>query len=1157
MEIKLTNTFFLFGKRLLMIIMKTYIFLCCTTIFALSPVNLISQNSKVKIEEDKTLTVDQVFDIIMKQTDYKFFYEEGLFKDLPKIKVKKGVENTNKLLNRSLSNGNFSVVITNNNAVIVKEKLPDNRKEIQQLTISGKVVDENGMPLPGASILKKGTSNSTITDFDGKFSIKVNKGDVLIISFIGYIQKEVLIDSQKDITVSLKPEVSSLNEVVVIGYGTQRKKDVTGAVASIKATELDVSTSSNFLQSMQGKAAGIQVTQSTGQPGAGVEIKIRSNPSNADPGTLYVIDGVVVNNLSATPIGAKYGTGGVNQSPLNFINPNDIESIEILKDASSRAIYGAQAGGGVVLVTTKRGKTGKPTLQYTSSYAIQNVDKMYKVLGTKDYMIQRNLINQEMYLFKNKIAPYYGTVDPNAVAPFNPLYTQEEIDNSLIYPNAMKAITRTGYTKQHNLSLSSSNGKTTYFVSGNFFDQTGVILGTSYKRWNGKVNLDQNITDNFRVGINLIGSNGVSNNAVTGGKGENGGIITAALYYPANMPLKLPDGSYPLNPNFSSTPNPLSFTTITDETSNKRLLTSTYASWEIINGLTAKANFSYDQGSSKRNSFLPTTFSYGAQVNGIASISNSDFDTKQTDYTLNYKFSVNEDQTLDLLAGYQYQVQKTSGVNAGNQNFTSDIVSYYNLGAGQADRPTVGSSQSQVTYASYFARAIYQINNKYTLQGSIRKDGSSRFAENHKWGYFPSVSAGWIISDENFLESSKFINLLKLRVGYGEIGNANFPASAFEIYGLRANPNFGTNTTPTGIYLTQAANPNLKWETAGEFNVGIDFSLFDNRLSGTFDYFNKTIRDLISFIPFPADFTVSGVYGNEGTTKSVGYEIALQSKNIIPAVKGGFSWSSSINLSHYLSYWSKRSPQALSVLPKYIASSGKEALFRGIYGYQAENGLFTGTFGTAPAIMPNMLPGGIILKDIHGYDASGNLTGPDGQITNADQTLLGNADPKLNIGFGNSFSFKNFDLNIFFSGVIQKAYDPYAGSGFYRIASLDSNMGTFGWNTLPISLQRWTPQNTQGSFPTGVSDPKYAGFQNSSSYYFTDASYLRCQNITLGYNFPNSFLAKQKVISNLRLSLDLQNAFVITKYPDLDPQLDQTNFYPLSRSLVFGLSATF
>jgi TonB-linked SusC/RagA family outer membrane protein len=1031
-------------------------------------------------------------------------------------------------------------------------------KAFAQTKITGTVKDTAGVTLVGVSVKLKNTSIGAVTDANGKFSLTTNgSARALIFSYIGYVPQEVPISGQNSINVTLKTQSSSLGEIVVIGYGTQRKKDVTGAVSSIKAADLDISTSSNFLQSMQGKAPGIQVTQSTGQPGASVDIKIRSNPSNADPGTLYVIDGVVVNNSPATPSAGKYGTTGLSQSPLNFINPNDIESIEILKDASSRAIYGAQAGAGVVLITTKHGKTGKPTVQYSGSYAPQRVDRMFQVLDTKDYMIQRNLIGQELYLQSNKIAPYYGTVDPSTVAAFTPLYTQNQINSTPQYPNAMDAITRVGYTQQHNISLSATTGKTSYYISGNYYDQKGVILGTDFRRWNGRVNLDQNISETVKAGINLTTSNSTSDNAVTGGQYQDGGIIAAALYYPANLPLQNPDGTYPLNPSYTSIPNPLSYSTVTDQLLNTRLLTSGYVSWEVIKGLTAKGNFSYDQSSSKRNSYFPTTFSYGAQVNGIASIANNSANTKQVDYTLNYKLPISQNQSLDLLAGYTYQLQNTDGVYAGNQNFITDAVSYYNLYTGQADKPGVGSFKTQATYASYFGRAIYQLNHKYTLQASLRRDGSSRFALNHKWGYFPAVSAGWNISDEKFMQNAKSINLLKLRVGYGEIGNANFPASAFEVYGTSVNPNFGTSSTSTAIYLTQAANPNLKWETAGEFNAGLDFALLGNRVTGSVDYFNKTIRDLITFIPFPADFTVSGVYGNAGTTKSTGYEIGIQTQNIVAAQKGGFTWSTNINFSHYLSYWSERSPQSLATLAKYIAPSGKDALFNGVYGAQATGQLFTGTYGSAPATMPGMLPGGIILKDIHGYDANGKLTGPDGKITAADQTLLGNTDPKFNIGFGNKFTYKNFDLNIFFSGAVQKAYSPYAGNGLYRIVQLQANLGTFGWNTMPISLQRWTFQNTKGAFPTGLADPTYSGYQNSSSYWFVDASYIRCQNITLGYLVPQSLLSRQKILSTVRLSFDLQNAFVITKYPALDPQISQNNFYPLSRSFVFGINATF
>lgn len=400
------------------------------------------------------------------------------------------------------------------------------------------------------------------------------------------------------------------------------------------------------------------------------------------------------------------------------------------------------------------------------------------------------------------------------------------------------------------------------------------------------------------------------------------------------------------------------------------------------------------------------------------------------------------------------------------------------------------------------------------------------------------------------------INFLKLRASYGEIGNANFPASAFEVFGLRVDPNFGTGTSSTGIFLTQAANPDLKWETAAEINVGLDFAILNNRISGSVDYFNKSIRDLITYIPFPADFTVGGVYGNAGTTKSTGYEIGIQSRNMVSA-NGGFTWSTNINFSHYLSYWAKRSPQAIATMAKYISVSGTTAVFNGIYGFEGTGQLLTGEYGKSPDVMPNLLPGSIILKDIHGYGTDGTLTGPDGKITDADQTLLANADPKFNIGFGNRFTYKNFDLNIFFSGVVQKGWSPYAPNGIYRIASLANNMGTYAWNTMPISLQRWTFQNPDATFPTGLSDPTYASYQNNSSYWLVDASYLRCQNITLGYSIPQSLVRKQKTITGLRISVDLQNAFVITNYPQLDPQLAQNNFYPLSKSVVFGINATF
>ncbi|SEW51295.1 SusC/RagA family TonB-linked outer membrane protein [Chitinophaga arvensicola] len=1038
--------------------------------------------------------------------------------------------------------------------------------------VKGLVRDEKGEVLAGATVVarnaKTGFTAGVQTDSVGLFHFNNLPEDgsysfqVSMISFEPQTVSGFTIKSGETISVAIKLKSSStqLNDVVVIGYGAVKQKNLTGAIASVKAADLNMSVASSFQQTLQGKATGVQVIQGTGQPGANVTVQLRSNPSFANAGALYVIDGVPVD--AALPVdgpkalsGARYGSAGARQSPLNFINPNDIESIEFLKDASSAAIYGVRAGGGVILVTTRRGKSGKPSIQYTGSYGAQQVAKMYEVLNTKDYMEQRNLLHQEVWMKNNKVAPYYGTVDAASVAtPYKPIFTQAQIDTTPQYQSAMDAITRQGYTQQHNISMSGGNGKTSYFVSGNYFDQKGVLLNSGFKRYNGRVNLDQVISDKVKVGVNLIGSNSISNNTITGGQNEAGGIVTAAMYFPANLPFYGPDGSYTANPMYANIPNPLSYETVEDQTKTQRLLSNAYGTWEIIKGLTAKANFSYDQSNVKRTNFLPTTFYYGAKVGGLASVASSVSTSKLLEYTLNYTHSFGKRQTLQALAGYSYMLNDFENMNAGNQQFVSDIVSWYDLNSGAGAKPVVGTYKTQDIWASYFGRAIYQLDDKYTLTASVRRDGASRFATNKKWGIFPAISGSWLISEEQFLKNNAVVDFLKLRAGYGETGNSNFPATAFEIYGTRGNPWFGENAaSSTAIFLKQAANPNLTWETAGEFNAGVDFGILRSRITGSVDYFNKNIRNLIAWMPFPSDFTVSGVYGNSGTTKSTGYEIGLQSKNIIGR-KGGFSWSSNINFSHYLNYWVKRSPQSLATLDKWKDASGKNALFNGAYGYVAD-GLFKGQFGSAPALMPGMLPGGIIIKDIHGFDDKGNLSGPDGLLTAADQTLLANLDPKFNFGFGNTFTYKNFDLNIYFSGMIKKARSPYY-TDYYRIANLQANMETYGWNTMPVSKDRWTFKNPTGDFPTGLSDSRYASYQNYSSYYILDASYLRCRNITLGYSFPASFFQSQHTISGLRLSLDVQNPFTITSYPGLDPELTLDNFYPLSKSVVFGVNVT-
>jgi len=1109
----------------------------------------------------KKQSLEQAIAEIKKTTNLDFFYVKNHLRDTHPVSLSVTAASITELLDQLLKGQPLTYEIKEGIVVLKRKgagtKTITSMAQQQQTQAEGTILSNEGAPLAGASISVKGTSRGTSSDNEGRFSIQAVQGNILVVNLMGYETREIVFQGESALKIQLAAASSSLDEVVVIGYGSVRKRNLTGAVSSINNDDLNTSVAANFQQMLQGKAAGLEVTQPTGQPGAGVNVKIRSNPSFANAGVLYVIDGVPVNDNAGQPelgsggVGGRYGGAGVSKSPMNFINPNDIESIEVLKDASAASIYGARAGAGVVLITTKKGRDGQSTLQYSGNYGIQQADKMYPVFGVREYMEQRNLLRLEMWHRDNEIGPWYGTKNENEITdPYTPAFTDDEMNNM---PSdrqlATDAIVRGGYTQQHNISLSGGGNKTTYFISGNYFDQKGVIIGTDYKRYNGRMNLDHQLSEKIKLGSNVIVSNSLANNTVTGGTLENGGIVTSAIYWAPVVPLQAEDGSYPLNPFYPNIPNPLSYTTNTDLTNAKRVLTSAYGEWTIIDGLKAKASFSYDQSYQKRSSYFSTDFLYGSQVGGAANISQADHQTKLYEYIINYDKEFNEKHTFGAMLGYSFQQTVWNTFGAGHQNFLSDALQYYDLGAGQADRPFVASGKSESIWASYFGRVIYTYNNNITLQASLRRDGASVFAENRKWGMFPGLSAGWIISDESWMSTLEPISFLKLRTGYGETGNSDFQSAASALYNA-SNTFFGNGIVKTGLELSRAANPNLTWETAGEFNVGLDFGLFNQRVSGSVDYYNKTIRNLISWIPYPSGFLIGGVYGNAGKTRSTGYEINLETRNFVTSEPDGFSWNTTFNFSHYLNYWLERSPEMLRTLERHEIATGRDALFNPLFGYLSD-GIFTGRYGEAPAHMSGMLPGGIILRDIHGY-TDGNLTEPDGQITEADKTYIGNADPQFNFGIGNTLNYKGFDLNIFLSGMKLKKWSPIASG---RVEELTTDR--YGFNAMPVSRDRWHINNTYGQMPTALYDENYSSFQNGADYWLLNATFLRARNITLGYTLSQQMMRKQKLFSNLRLSFDMQNLFTITKYPGLGPELDAGNFYPLVKSFVFGINANF
>ncbi|MFT4153559.1 SusC/RagA family TonB-linked outer membrane protein [Parafilimonas sp.] len=864
--------------------------------------------------------------------------------------------------------------------------------------VTGLVRSSSGEPVQGTEVSAVNATKTiatTLTDSLGRFRFeKLPEGNINFkFSNVGYVPQTVTGYSIKagqttSILVDLVPDQGSLDDVVVVGYGSVKKKNVTGSIVSVKASELNVTASTNVAQALAGRAAGVSVIQSSGQPGADVSVTVRANPSDASPGVLYVVDGVIINdNSGEASASTRYGSSGISRSALNFINPNDIESIEFLKDASATAIYGARAGGGVMLITTKKGKAGKPSVAYDGSYSIQKAFNFYDILGTKDYMEQRNLILYENYLYTNDLAPY-GTADASTVSSFSPKYSDEEIAEQEVMPNALDAITRTGSTEQHNISVSGLSNKTKYFASFNYMDQAGVLIHSTYRRYNGRLNLEQGISEKITIGANVIVSGAKANNANVGtSANEYAGMITSAFYYPATMALIDSNGDYPINPDYQNAPNPLSFREITDYTINSRILASGFAEWKIIPHLTAKASYSWDQSFSTRYSYLPTSFLYGERSNGQASINEDKARSKLSEFTLNYDRSFNEWGHLSFVAGHSYQVSDWYGTSMYNEDFPTDNFTFNSMGLGEADRPDVDSyREPSRIWKSYFARAIYDFRNKYVLSASIRTDGASHFAENKKWGTFPGVSFGWIMSRENFIKDISPINFLKLRLGYGTTGNSDIGSSAFAYYGSTTSNSyvFG-NAQTSGVSLTQLANDNLTWETQADINMGVDFQLLKNRVSGSFDYSFRTISNLLSSVSLATSFPVSSVYTNAGKTRARGWDASLTTNNFQSKKPQGFNWSTTFNASHYYSYWIKRSAEALKTLAAYVDPKGP---YYGLYYYQSDGIIQEGEDVEA---MPGALPGGIKIKDINGYDSDGNLTGsPDGEISSADLKLTAN-----------------------------------------------------------------------------------------------------------------------------------------------------------------------
>jgi TonB-linked SusC/RagA family outer membrane protein len=1101
-------------------------------------------------------TIKTVFDWIEGHSNYVFIYRSNIdFKHKVNVNVKN--KSMDEVLNAVFTNTEYEYRILDDQIIVRNKKEVQGRasQSTQKKRIKGTVKDAKGEPIIGANISVKGqTALGVISDIDGNFSLPASKGDVVSISFVGYQTREVTVHNTQDLNIILQENAKLLDEVVVVGYGTMKKRDLTGAIASVKMDDEPVTTVSTISHALAGKAAGLQVSTISAQPGGGSTFRIRGAASiNAGNDPLIIIDGFPINPSGEINVG-NYNNGS-SDNILASINPNDIESIEVLKDASSTAIYGARAGNGVIIITTKKGKTGAATVTYSGTASVQTLASKYEMLSAKDFMTQTNRYQYEKWMLNNKIGVYGSNTADQASSPYTPRYSDQEIANPANDTDWFGEITRTGVQTQHNISVSGGNENTKYLLSGNFFRQNGVVKNNDLERYTGRVNVDQRLSKYFTTGVNLTLSRVVSNNIPLGsGQNENASIMVAAAQFNPLLAIKDANGDYTLNSEAAFLPNPVSLLEATDKSVKERLLGTVYVEFEPIKDLVFKANLGIDRNYQKRSTYLPKTTLYGKKKDGSAEIGQYDKSDYLFEFTGSYKKLLGE-HNINLLAGYSFQRFTDEYLAASNSQFLTDGFLYNNLGAGSYAKPGVGSSASKSEMASFFGRLNYTFKDRYLLTATFRADGASNFASNHRWGFFPSVALGWRFSEEDFMKSmSSWLSNGKLRLSVGQTGNSNIGNRAISYYRTGNNNEFG-GVESVGVYMAQLGNKDLKWETTTEWDLGLDLGLFDNRINITADYFNKVVSDLLSTKSLMSYNEVNSIAANTGKTKSTGFELTINTNNITTK---DFSWNSTLTFSFYRDKWKERDSQW-----KPAAYSQYNSPIRYYAGYLSD-GLVQP--GESVPWMKGAIPGQVKIKDIDGYVYNTDGTyqvdehgiplksgKADGKLNDADKVIYGTSDPGYLAGFNNTIRWKNFDFNIYFYGQFD-----VMNAGSYKDLWLTGSAGMTGivnlyrsYNMPATAAEVWTHDNTTATRPGYFQDRSSYGI---GDYYLKKSWFIRCRNITLGYTIP----VKKTLFSNMRVYADVNNLFTITPYKGLDLETDNSVWaYPNVRSFSIGLDITF
>lgn len=1050
----------------------------------------------------------QVLYQITKQSGYNFISDADILTNVKPITLRVVNTPVSDVLKRCFDENIFEFVFNEDNTVVIREK----KMELfvsQDRIIKGTVRDKQQEPLAGVSIsLKEDPKVGTRTDEVGNFTLSVPVNAILIVSYLGFQRQEVILTDQEVVDITLQEDEATLDEVVVIGYGSQSRRNVTGAVSTVNSAAIKDLPVTSVDQKLSGQMAGVQVNQASGTPGGGMVVRVRGAGSiGAGDDPLYVVDGFPINN--------SYDKA---QNPLSTLNPDDVESVSVLKDAASTAIYGSRGSNGVVLITTKKGKTGSSTVDFTAYTGVQVIPeaRTLDMMTAEEYASWRVEHRRDLAAFND--TPFDESAIPEIYR--NPAALGEGV-------NWMNELTRAAPMQNYNITIANGNEKTRVMASGGYFNQQGVVKNTGFERFALRTNVETNLAKNVVLGLNIAPTYTKRRLAESEGHFTSAVLTQALLTTPVSS-VRLPDGSFnPMitSPDAFENSNPLNVLENTKRNStNVRALVNTYLSWEILPGLTARSTFNVDWQDNKFDYFQPSYV--GAFRNPPPQPAVGQFDSYAilnwlNENTLNYTKSWGDHQ-LDALAGFTVQEERGQQNIIYGSEYPNDVVQTINA----ATLVTSGGQVQEWQLLSYLARVNYVYKDKYLLSGTIRRDGSSRFGYNNRWGTFPSGSAGWRISEEEFFPESRSIDELKLRASYGVAGNnaiGNYTAIPLI---AQSNYAFGGNLA-NGVNLSSLANMNLGWESSRQMDIGLDLSLFKGRLNFVAEYYTRNTTQMLQTIDVPISSGFNNAITNLGNVRNRGLEFTLNSVN----TTGDFKWETDFNISFNRN--------------KVLDIGNNEQIINGVaggtnitvvgqpmgmfYGYVSE-----GLFLTQQELDSYPHISGQVIGTVRYRDVDGN-----GIINANDQTIIGNPHPDFIFGMTNRFRYKNVDLSILVNG-------SYGAQILDQYKQFTTNLdGVFNVEREVMDRYR-SPENPgAGILPTTVSNTNLAR-DFRPSHWVKDASYLALRNLTLGYNFKTSFSR------NIRVYASGQNMLFITPYKGGNPEVS----FEGSDSLAPGVNFT-